>query len=222
MNIIICGCGRVGSQLALRFNGSADSVVVVDRSPASFRNLGQDFSGRTVTGVAFDEDVLAEAGIDEADVVAAVTDSDNSNLMIAEVASKLHTVPHVLVRLYNPSRADAYLQLGLDYVCGTELVADAIYDKITSEYGGFVTRFYDYEVMRFALDLSSIGAESVTIDALEQPHRFKIIAFSRKDSSANSIPDADSILKSGDIVLACVHHSLLPKINRFMSFGQEG
>jgi trk system potassium uptake protein TrkA len=220
MNIIIAGCGRVGSELAGRFNGAENNVVVIDNNPMAFRNLGQDFDGRTVRGVAFDEDVLAEAEIDDADVLAAVTDSDNSNLMVAEVASKLHNVPHVLVRLYNPARADAYLQLGLDYVCGTGLVADSLYNKITSGHGGHVSHYFDYELVRFSLDLSSTNLDRIPVQQLEEPHRIKIVAFSRKDSSANSIPDKDSVLYHGDIVLACVHTTLLPRLSKYMSFEQ--
>ena len=54
--------------------------------------------------------------------MAAVTQSDNSNLMVVEVARRLFHVPHVIARLYNPARERAYMQLGLDYVCGTSLV----------------------------------------------------------------------------------------------------
>ncbi|MDR0500195.1 MAG: TrkA family potassium uptake protein [Coriobacteriales bacterium] len=153
MNIIIVGCGRVGSQLAQLLSHENNSVTVIDSSSRSFANLGRNFDGRTVVGVGFDEDTLMAAGINECDVLAAVTDQDNSNLMIAEVGRKLFDVPHVLTRLYNPDRKSAYLQLGLDYVCGTELVAEEMYSKIVAEHGGHIDTFGDYEILSFALAL---------------------------------------------------------------------
>lgn len=115
-NIIIVGCGRVGSQLATLLSQGDGNVCVVDRNAAAFSNLDRNFNGNTLQGVGFDEDVLVRAGVEEADVVAAVTQSDNSNLMVIEVARRIFHVPHVIARLYNPARERAYMQLGLDYV----------------------------------------------------------------------------------------------------------
>ena len=72
-NIIIVGCGRVGSQLATLLSQGDGNVCVVDRNAAAFSNLDRNFNGNTLQGVGFDEDVLVRAGVEEADVVAAVT-----------------------------------------------------------------------------------------------------------------------------------------------------
>lgn len=92
-NIIIVGCGRVGSQLALKLSESDNNVCVIDRNPASFSALGRDFNGSTFQGVGYDEEVLVRAGIEECDFVAAVTQSDNANLMVVEIARRLYDVP---------------------------------------------------------------------------------------------------------------------------------
>ena len=102
-DIIIVGCGRVGSQLANMLSRSDNNVTVIDREASSFTNLGRDFNGATIQGVGFDEDVLVRAGIEDCDVVASVTQLDNTNLMVAEVADKLYHVPHVVARMHNPS-----------------------------------------------------------------------------------------------------------------------
>ena len=96
-NIIIVGCGRVGSQLATLLSQGDGNVCVVDRNAAAFSNLDRNFNGNTLQGVGFDEDVLVRAGVEEADVVAAVTQSDNSNLMVIEVARRIF---HVRASLY--------------------------------------------------------------------------------------------------------------------------
>ena len=79
-NIIIVGCGRVGSELATLLSQNDGNVCVVDRNAEAFSNLSRNFNGTTLQGLGFDEDVLIRAGVEEADVVAAVTQSDNSNL----------------------------------------------------------------------------------------------------------------------------------------------
>ena len=163
MNIIIVGCGRVGSQLATLFSQGDNNVVVVDTNAAKFDNLGPSYEGSTLIGVGFDEDVLIEAGVEEADVLCAVTNQDSSNLMIAEVGRKLFEVPYVLARLYNPDRTNAYLQLGLDYVCGTSLVAEEMYSKVMAARGKFIESLGHYDIMRFALDLSSRQGDSISV-----------------------------------------------------------
>ena len=93
-NIIVVGCGRVGSRLALMLSNYENNVCVIDRDPRAFASLGRDFNGATFAGVGYDEDVLMKAGIDECDFLAAVTQSDNVNLMVVEIARRLYNVPH--------------------------------------------------------------------------------------------------------------------------------
>ncbi len=222
-NVIIVGCGRVGSQLANMLSDNGDNVCCIDRSADSFANLGRSFNGTTVQGVGFDEDVLERAGIAECDVLAAVTQFDNTNLMCVEVASRIFGVEHVIARLYNPARENAYNQLGIDYVCGTSLVADEIFSKVVSGHGSHVTTFGDCEVVEFTFKLpqqqqsplstgsiaasgSSAAAQCIRVGDLEREHdhEVRIIAFEREDGSVVSIPNRDSVLYPGDVILACV------------------
>ncbi len=184
---------------------NGDNVCCIDRSADAFANLGRNFNGTTLQGVGFDEDVLDKAGIAECDVLAAVTQHDNANLMCAEVASRLFDVKHVIARLYNPERENAYSQLGIDYVCGTSLVADDIFSKIVSGHGAHVTTFGDCEVVQFSLTLSEDpDKRSIRVGDLERDHEIRIVAFERADGSSSSIPNRDSVLYPGDTVLACV------------------
>ncbi|MDR2587153.1 MAG: TrkA family potassium uptake protein [Coriobacteriales bacterium] len=216
MNIIIVGCGRVGSKLAMLFSGRGDDVAVIDMDPDSFSSLGRNFEGRTIVGVGFDEDVLRGAGVEECDVLVAVTDFDNTNLMISEVGRRLFEVPHVLARLYNPDRENAYLQLGLDYVCGTTLAAEEMYSKIVAGHGNHVDTFGDFEVLRFSLNLSSEGLESIRVSELERDHEVRIIVFERKSTGQSSIPSEDSVLYAGDIILACVRVDRIDRFKHYM------
>lgn len=215
-NIIIVGCGRVGSQLATLLSQNDGNVCVVDRNAEAFANLNRNFNGTTVQGVGFDEDVLIRAGVEEADVVAAVTQSDNSNLMVVEVARRIFHVPQVIARLYNPARERAYMQLGLDYVCGTSLVAEEVFSKIMSGYGSHLDTFGDFEILRFSIDLSFMPKRRIKVSDLEKNHGIRVIVFERRDGSMSSIPARDSVLYHGDSVLACVRHDLLREFSKYM------
>ena len=215
-NVIVVGCGRVGSQLAGMLSDNGANVCVIDRKAEAFANLGRSFNGSTVQGLGYDEDVLIKAGIEDCDVVAAVTESDNANLMVTEVASRLYGVPHVIARLYNPDHERAYMQLGIDYVCGTTLVAEEVFSKAFSGHGSHVETFGDYEILRFSINLSGVERRAVRVGDLERRHDIRIVAFERKDGSTSSIPTADTTLYHGDLVLACVRRELIDAFSRFM------
>ena len=215
-NIIVVGCGRVGSRLALMLSNYENNVCVIDRDPRAFASLGRNFNGATFAGVGYDEDVLMKAGIDECDFLAAVTQSDNVNLMVVEIARRLYDVPHAVARLYNTGHERAYLQLGIDYVCGTALVAEEIFSKISSGLGDHITTLGDCEVVQFALDLSQTRSDYIKVSDLESRHKIRVCAFERADGEISSIPTPSSVLYHGDTVLVALRHGLIPEIAKYM------
>jgi len=215
-NIIVVGCGRVGSALALMLSNYDNNVCVIDKSAESFAALGRDFNGSTFVGLGYDEDVLLQAGIEECDFLAAVTQSDNANLMVVEIARRLYDVPNAVARLYNIRHERAYLQMGIDYVSGTALVAQEIFSKIISGVGDHITTFGDYEVLQFALDLQSSRQNHITVGDLERNHTVRVCAFERADGSVSSIPTARSILYHGDTVLVTVRNDAIGRLKRYM------
>lgn len=215
-NIIVVGCGRVGSRLALMLSNYENNVCVIDRDPRAFASLGRDFNGATFAGVGYDEDVLMKAGIDECDFLAAVTQSDNVNLMVAEIARRLYDVPHAVARLYNTGHERAYLQLGIDYVCGTALVAEEIFSKISSGLGDHITTLGDCEVVQLALDLSQTRSDYIKVSDLESRHKIRVCAFERADGEISSIPTPSSVLYHGDTVLVALRHGMIPEIAKYM------
>lgn len=213
MNVIIVGCGRVGSQLATMLANNNHDVCVIDRDQAAFAALGYDFNGRVIKGLGFDEDILHEADVESCDVFAAVTNQDNANLMASEVARKIYQVPHVITRLYSPDRENTYLQLGLDYVCGTTLVAEEMFAKIQSGHGHHIDTFGDHEVLRFSLKLE--GKPTIRVGDLERSREVRIAAFEHNGNT--TVPTLDSVLHNGDIIVAAVNTSYLPEFaERFM------
>ena len=67
MRLIIIGCGKLGSELALAMQTRGHEVIIVDTDPEAFDQFGGQFKGKTIVGIGFDKDILEEAGIDRAD-----------------------------------------------------------------------------------------------------------------------------------------------------------
>ena len=131
MKLIIVGCGRLGSALALAMTQEGHEVAVVDRDPQAFDRLGTDFHGRTVQGDALHRDVLLRAGIEEADGVAVVTASDQINLVVARVAMTQFQVPNVVARLYDPVHRPLFEALGVQTVASTVWGAERLRHLLT-------------------------------------------------------------------------------------------
>src|SRR6201988_651073 len=118
------GCGRVGSTLAHTLEDRGNTVAVIDRDPEAFRRLRPSFKGDRITGIGFDRDVLARAGIERADGFAAVSSGDNSNIIAARVARETFGIQQVGARIYDPGRAEVYQRLGITTVATVKWTAD--------------------------------------------------------------------------------------------------
>jgi len=130
MRILILGCGRAGTGLAHEMILRGYEVSVVDKDPQSFKRLGPGFKGKTVVGIAFDQQALLQAGIERADGLAAVTVSDEANVVAALTARDIYHVPRVVARLYDPNQAEIYKRMGIQTIApiawGVQRIADLL------------------------------------------------------------------------------------------------
>ena len=133
MNILIVGCGKVGSRLASLCSRLGHDVSVIDQKSESFEGLSDDYRGMTVEGIGIDEDILCQAGIEGCDAIAAVTQDDNINIMVCQIASEIFKVPLVLTRVYDPIRESVFSQFNIKTICPTELAVSTIYSMLTED-----------------------------------------------------------------------------------------
>jgi len=133
MNVVILGCGRVGAHLARTLAEEGHQVTVIDQDSSSFARLGGVFPGRMVVGIGIDEDVLRQAGIEQADAFVAVTNWDNTNVMAAQVAREIFGVRRVISRVYDPGREEIYRNLGLETICPTLWGVNRIRDILVGQ-----------------------------------------------------------------------------------------
>jgi trk system potassium uptake protein TrkA len=133
VHIVIVGCGRVGSTLARELCALGNTVAVIDRRSDAFLRLGDDFAGQTLVGIGFDPDILIAAGIERAGALAAVTNGDNSNIMIARVARERFGIQSVVARIYDPKRSEIYERLGIATVATVKWTAERIMRRIMTD-----------------------------------------------------------------------------------------
>ncbi len=199
MQVIIAGCGRVGSQLALFLSLEGHNVVIIDKDPDSFHRLGMSFNGVTMTGMAFDEGLLREAGIEGADAFAALTNYDNTNLMAAEIAAGIFGVPRVTARVYNPDKELTYRTMGIDYIIGSTLLAEIFHRAVTA---GGVMRHVDrgggLQVVEVEIGLES---EGLRVSDIRSPGTGRLMALMRGERPVYFSRDT-RIIEGDRLVLA--------------------
>lgn len=126
MRVIIIGCGRVGARTAAELDQRGDHVTVIDVDQRAFIRLPSTFAGVTVRGSGTDEDILRGAGADLADLLMALTEGDNRNALAAQLGKHIFGIPRVIAKINDPLRAEAYRTLGLETLCRTVILADAL------------------------------------------------------------------------------------------------
>ena len=126
MKFIVVGCGRVGAQLATRLFKQGHQVTVVDIVASAFDNLDPSFRGRTLEGDVLGQDMLRRAGIEGSDGLAAVTNSDTLNAVIAHIARTVFHVPNVVARNYEPRFTPIYEVFGIQTVAASTWGAQRI------------------------------------------------------------------------------------------------
>lgn len=197
MRIIIIGCGRVGAGLAHALSRRKHTLAVIDRDRTAFERLEAPFNGQTITGIGFDRDVLLHAGIERADGLAAVTNSDDVNIVTARVASQIFNVPRVVARLYDPGKAEVYRQLGLQIISATtwginriaELLCYSTLDPVLSLGDGEV------DIVDTPVPPLLVGrmVQEVTI-----PGEAHVVAISR--AGRTFLPTLGTVFHSGDLI----------------------
>jgi trk system potassium uptake protein TrkA len=115
--IVIIGCGRLGSTLAEMLYEQNFHVTVVDNDERAFRKLSPSYGGFTIEGDGCDPDILVEAGSNNADILVATTDDDNTNIMIAQMARQAFQISRVIARIYDTSKLSACIGGNIDFIC---------------------------------------------------------------------------------------------------------
>lgn len=214
MRIVIAGCGRVGSDLAVTLSEEGHDVSVIDIHGSRFARLGGTFNGTTHEGVAYDVRTLREAGIEFADTFVAVTSNDNANVMAVQVARSVFGVPKTIARLDDPHRAEAYRALNIRYVAAAQLVSRVVHEQVVEEEFDYHVTFPggDVEVVEVVLGSK---AEAVTVADIEIDNGLRVAAVRRGDTT--HIPLPDFVLHEHDLLVASARHGVRSRIKKYIA-----
>jgi len=219
MHVIVVGCGRVGSELGVRLEQGGHSVAIIDKNRRAFRRLPPAWPGRTGGGFGFDRDHLAEAGVDHAGAVAAVTSGDNSNILTARIARETFQIPNVVARIYDPRRALIYQRLGIPTVATVTWTTDQVIRRLFPEQS--VTEYTDptgeISFIERSLPDSWVGRR---VGGLEEGDRFRPVLVTRAGQARLATPEL--VGQEGDVLLMAVRAGALDNLERRLKVETAG
>lgn len=224
MKIIILGAGQVGTSVAINLVGEANDITVIDTNPTCLQYLSEHYDLRTVCGVASYPSVLGMAGARDADMIIAVTNSDEVNMIACQIAYTLFHTPTKIARVRNieylrNTPLFAQEALPIDVLISPEQVVTEYIQRLLSFSGVLqVLDFADGKALMVAVKAQKDDLLSgIAIKYLQKqmPHvDYRIVAIFRKDRGF--IPDGNTIIEEGDeiFILGSPKHinNLLKKI----------
>lgn len=219
MHVVIVGCGRVGSSLARQLLDAGHSVAVIDKRAAAFERFLPDWGGQKIVGFGFDRDRLAEAGVERADALAAVTNGDNSNIMVARIAKENYQVPRVMARIYDPRRAGVYERLGIPTVATVEWTADQALRRLLPDEGRteWVDATGGITVLERRLPQPWIGRK---LQELEDSGRWRVVGLTRAGQAR--LADLALIGQENDVVTFAVNGDATEALEDHLAAVQKG
>ena len=201
MHVVVVGCGRVGSGLARAVEAAGHTAAVIDRQERAFRRLGADFGGTTVVGVGFDRDRLGEAGIEKATALAAVTNGDNSNILVARIARETYGIEKVVARIYDPRRAAIYERLGISTIATVQWASERVLRRILPD--SQAVEWIDPSAKVVLVERLAPGAiAGRKVAAVEADGFVRVVALQRLGVS--QIPTPSLTVQEGDVLFLAV------------------
>jgi trk system potassium uptake protein TrkA len=214
MNIIIVGCGRVGSELAYRLFQKGHNVTIIDYTAASFQNLHPDFRGLTIEGEALNRDVLHRAGIESADGFVAVSNSDSLNAVVCYLARIAYGIQNVVVRNYDPTYRPLHEAFGNQIISSSSWGAQRFEEMLN--HAEMRTVFSagngEVEIYEFSVEESWDGKRLGDLLPGDV-----CVPVSLTRSGIAILPNCDTILAENDVVLVSATFEGIEQVRQHLS-----
>ena len=197
MKIIILGAGQVGSSVAANLSNEANDITVVDDNPAVLQDLQDRLDIRTLVGRASYPETLAAAGADDADMILAVTNSDETNMVACQVAYTLFHTPTKIARVrsidyLNHSRLFAQDAMPVDVLISPEQLVTEYIERLIANPG--------------ALQVLDFAGGRVQLVAVRAYHGGPLVGHELRELRQH-IPGADArvaaIFRRGQAITPC-------------------
>lgn len=202
MYILIVGAGKVGYFLAKRLYQSKHTVSIVDKDRQICEEIAKELEILVINGDGCDPKILEEAGVQRADVVAAVTGDDEDNLVICQLAKEKFSIQRTVGRVNNPDNEHTFSELGIDVpVDSTKIIAKIIEEEVS--FSDFVNlmSFKRGKLAIVRLDLpSDAPVINKQLKDINLPKDAVLVSIVRGEEVI--LPKGDTMLKAGDDVIA--------------------
>ena len=213
LHAIIVGCGRVGAGMARRLCDEGYTVTVIDRTTRAFSRL-EGCAAERLIGMGYDRGTLLEAGVERAEVLAAVTNGDNTNIVVARTAREHFQVPRVVARIYDPRRAAIYERLGISTVASAQLTTELAVRRVLPDDAG--VRWVDPSANVCLVDRSvptTLAGHALT--DIERSGQVRVMAVRRLGVGIVATPDL--VFQEGDVVYLSVANDQLEAIDGLLN-----
>ncbi len=219
MKSIIVGGGKIGYYLLKTLHEKNYNVVLIESDYLTCKSIAEDIDTTIVCGDGTDLEVLKDAGIEEAEVVAAVTGSDEENLVICKIAKSTFQISKTIAKINNPKNTTMFKNLGVDRtVCSTAVIANLIeyeFDKDNVK----ILQSFDRGAMILAeiqIEKGSIWADQFVKD-LELPDECVMSSILRDDKAI--YPRGNTRIQENDNILMLTNNTGFVHLKRVIKDG---
>lgn len=201
----------MGCILANDLSSIGHDVCVIDRKKDNLSILGSGFNGHIINGIEFDRDNLKDASIEKADVLLAVTPSDNINITVSMIANNIFNVPTVIARVNDPKREHIYESLDIKTVCPSKLGVELLTSRINAKNFNLLANLdNDHEVIEVLIEND---IQPTQIQAVEQ--KFFCIISALAHDNLTVLPRKDALIAKGDKITCTIHKNYRDKLLKF-------
>lgn len=205
MKIILVGCGKVGRALARQLSEEKHNVTVIDTKPEKIEAITEELDVLGVTGNGASNAILTEAGLDTADVLIAVTGSDELNLLCCVFAKKTghcHAIARVRNPMYSHQLGFIKQQLGISTIINPELTAAREISRLLRfPAASQIDTFADGKVRLIKFELMpEHGLNGVALRDIIQKIGSDILICAVERGGSVAIPNGNFVLQDGDLV----------------------
>jgi len=217
MYVIIVGAGKVGLNLARELRAKGHEVTLVEKDPARFAAVEEEFEHQAQYGDGSELWVLERAGVERSEMLIAVTGDDEDNILICQVAREKYGVERIISRCNNPRNLQHFELLGVKpAVSATDLILRLIEHEVP-KYG--LVHLLDLpqerlEIIEIEIQDGSF-ADGKEVQALGLPDGSLVIAILR--DGTGFVPLADSVVEAGDELLLVLDTGLEEKVTQRLS-----
>jgi trk system potassium uptake protein TrkA len=209
MNILILGAGQVGTTAAYSLaREEANEVTIVDRNPEVLRELQDRLDVRTVVGDAAHPEVLERASANDADMIIALTNSDESNMLACQIAHTLFSVPTKIARIRSGAYADreelfSDERIPVDVIVSPEALVTQYIEQLVHYPGALQVLEFADGLVRLVATRAERGGALIGHPLSELPHHIpnvdcRVVAIYR--GGRGIIPDGNTVVEEGDEV----------------------